>query len=113
MEGRNELEVEAIESAWNESIRLKAQTGWLDLFRGTNLRRTLLCAYPFWFQQFAGGQFVTSYAPQLYQTLGLGTLTFTFSCVQQACVIVACTFGMLTMDIIGRYVVPSASRSWR
>ncbi|GFZ46602.1 hypothetical protein JCM24511_03822 [Saitozyma sp. JCM 24511] len=80
-EQANAIEVEAIEQAILEAKRLSSQGGWIELFRGTNLRRTMIAIWIFIFQQWTGQQFVTSYGPTFYTSVGRGSQAFIYTLI--------------------------------
>lgn len=80
-EMRNQIELESMEAAVEEANRLSSQSGWIDLFRGTNLRRTGIACAIFFFQQWTGMQFVVSFGPLFYTTYGLGSMAFTYNLI--------------------------------
>lgn len=111
--------MEAIKQAVEEA-RVLGTGSWIDLFRGTHFRRsmvgglwfssTLACltgsyqiaAWLFIFQQITGQQFYNSYGPTFYTQFGLGTKSFTYQTISFAMVCVATFMTMLVLDKIGR-----------
>jgi MFS transporter, SP family, sugar:H+ symporter len=119
-DGYTLAEIEAIDEAV-EASDARNQGSWLDLFRGTHLRRTIIASLLFWvcveeipidhskldliltqFQQSTGTQFVNSYAPTFFQDIGYGSSSFTYSFLAQLGGFVGALFSCLLADKIGR-----------
>lgn len=116
---------EAIESEKNV-----VQNNWLDLFKGTNRRRTRVSHLPsdpsrhgwmgtlmhfvfclkiaamaFVANQWTGNQFVTAYAPTLYVLLGRKSEAFTYTVIKSVVSMVAVLCTMIVVDKFGRRFV--------
>lgn len=97
--GRPQAEADAIE----EALENKIEKGpWIDLFRGTNLRRTGIAASIYVFQQLTGQGFVTQYGPRFYKTVGLSKNAFQYTVGGACCGFAGCLIGTLVIDRIGR-----------
>lgn len=94
-------EISAIDAAI-ESSHAGNQGSWLDLFRGTYLRRTLICTGLFWFHESTGQQFVNSYGPTFFKQIGLGSQAFTYSFIAQAAGVAGALIAMFLVDRVGR-----------
>lgn len=94
-------EINAIDQAI-ETNQAQHQGSWLDLFRGTYLRRTIIASLLFWFHQTTGQQFVNSYGPTFFQLRGLGAESFTYSFIAQAAGVAGALFSTLCVDKVGR-----------
>lgn len=99
--GTTSAEITAIDAAI-ESSHAEKQGSWLDLFRGTYLRRTIICTCLFWFHESTGQQFVNSYGPTFFKQMGLGSKSFTYSFIAQAAGVAGALIGMLIVDRVGR-----------
>ncbi|CAK7222120.1 hypothetical protein SCUCBS95973_004733 [Sporothrix curviconia] len=98
-------EVDAIE----EAIRLGYEgkengASWWTLFTDpTNYgRRAWIVASLFIFQQTNGNQFVNSYGPTFYKSVGYGNASFTYATIGQALTIVGTFGGLALTDYTGR-----------
>ena len=92
-------EAEAIQEAMENKIE---KGPWLDLFTGTNLRRTGIVCIVLAFQQFTGQGFVSQYSPRFYKSVGLGTYAFDYNIASATAGAVGCLMGMIISDTIGR-----------
>jgi sugar porter (SP) family MFS transporter len=91
-------EADAIEEVMNK----KEKGPWLDLFRGTNLRRTEIAVVVFVLQQFTGQGFVSQYSPRFYKTVGLGAHAFEYNIASATVAWVGVLIGMCLFDTVGR-----------
>ncbi|ORY25074.1 general substrate transporter [Naematelia encephala] len=99
--GLCEAEIEALENAieYDKSIN----TGrWVDLFRGTYLRRTVFCGLLFWFYQTTGNSFYNAYGPSFFVSVGLGTKSFTYATIVQLVGAIGSFIAIMITDITGR-----------
>jgi SP family sugar:H+ symporter-like MFS transporter len=94
-----EAEVQAIEEALHHDVD---KGSWIELFQGTNRRRTFIAVNTFILQQFTGQAFASQYGPRFYATVGLGAQAFTYGLIMGACGVVACFIGMILIDKLGR-----------
>lgn len=78
--GETEQEAQMIQVAIEQAKELTEGT-WLDLFRGTNLRRTMVATWMFIFQQWNGQQFINAYGPTFYVQMGLGSMAFVYTII--------------------------------
>ncbi|RSH95517.1 hypothetical protein EHS25_000609 [Saitozyma podzolica] len=97
--GSCEAEVAAIDEALQHQVD---KGPWLDLFRGTNARRTMIASVVFAFAQFTGQAFTSQYGPRFYTTVGLGSMAFTYSLINSAIGLLTCGIAMIAMDRVGR-----------
>ena len=97
--GHCEEEADAIQEAMNNKMD---KGPWLDLFRGTNLRRTEIAAVVFILQQFTGQGFVSQYSPRFYQTVGLGEHAFEYNIASSTVAWFGVLIGMSLFDTVGR-----------
>ncbi|WVF72551.1 hypothetical protein IAT40_007368 [Kwoniella sp. CBS 6097] len=100
-QGLTAVEIEAFEQAIDDAKHQK-QGSWLDLFRGTYLRRSWVIALLFWFYQSTGLQFINLYGPTFYKQIGAGANAFTYNVIAQACGVLATIVGILATDHYGR-----------
>jgi len=75
------VEVDEMDKGIKAQEALGSQAGWADLFKGNNARRTTIACVVFFFNQWTGQQFVTSYGPTFYASYGLGSLAFTYTII--------------------------------
>ncbi|RAO68757.1 uncharacterized protein BHQ10_004769 [Talaromyces amestolkiae] len=92
-------EADAIEEALNSNVD---KGPWIDLFKGTNLRRTSIATMVFIFQQFTGQGFVSQYSPRFYKTVGLSKNAFLYNIISSVVAWVGVLIGMPLSDLIGR-----------
>ena len=78
--GATEEEAQTIQVAIEHAKEMTEGT-WLDLFRGTNLRLTMVATWLFIFQQWNGQQFVNAYGPTFYVQMGLGSMAFIYTII--------------------------------
>ncbi|OQV00416.1 hypothetical protein CLAIMM_05911 [Cladophialophora immunda] len=89
--------------AIQEAMRQETEKGpWLDLFRGTNLRRTEIATIVFILQQFTGQGFVSQYSPRFYKTVGLGANAFKYNIASSTVAWAGVAIGMCLFDTVGR-----------
>ncbi|KAF2452369.1 general substrate transporter [Lineolata rhizophorae] len=97
--GHCQAEADAIQ----EAMEGKTEKGpWLDLFRGSNFRRTSVATVVFIFQQFTGQGFVSQYSPRFYKTIGLGEHAFEYNIASSTVAWAGVFIGMLLVDSLGR-----------
>ncbi|KAK5171471.1 uncharacterized protein LTR77_004616 [Saxophila tyrrhenica] len=99
--GHCTAEIEAIRVA----VENPEKGPWMDLFRGTNLRRTSIATVIYIFQQFTGQAFVSNYSPRFYQSVGLGEHAFDYNIASATVGWVGVACGMPFIDIAGRRLV--------
>jgi SP family sugar:H+ symporter-like MFS transporter len=104
--GACEAEVAAIDEALQHQVD---KGPWLDLFRGTNARRTMIASVVFAFAQFTGQAFTSQYGPRFYTTVGLGSMAFTYSLINSAIGLLTCGIAMIAMDRVGRRPIVSTA----
>ncbi|MCJ1305333.1 hypothetical protein MMC08_008147 [Hypocenomyce scalaris] len=97
--GHCRAEADAIQEAIDNRIE---KGPWVDLFRGTNLRRTGIASCVFIFQQFTGQGFVSQYSPRFYATVGLSTYAFDYNIASAVVGWVGVLIGMFLVDALGR-----------
>ncbi|CAH0057906.1 unnamed protein product [Clonostachys solani] len=74
-DGTCEAEIQTIRVALQEHIH---KGPWIDLFRGTNLRRTLLVIAFYFYQQATGQAFISTYQTVFYKQNGYAAQAFTY-----------------------------------
>lgn len=97
--GRCRAEADAIEDALQNKTE---KAPWVDLFRGTNLRRTWIVICVQALQQFTGQGFVSQYSPRFYKTVGLGDKGFDYNVASAIAGWTSCLIGMIVSDVVGR-----------
>ncbi|KAJ8079086.1 hypothetical protein AAF712_006464 [Marasmius tenuissimus] len=100
-------EVDALEESIRQESKIhesfdRQKLGWLDLFRGTNLRRTTIATMVFAFQQLTGQAFTSQYGTVFYIRAGLASMAFTYSLISTAVSIPVCFLGMVLLEVFGR-----------
>ena len=115
--GTNELEVDLMEQAVNESRLDEHNSSWIDLFRGTNLRRTMVAigicecvALPRLttgtLNQWVGSTFVNSYSGIFYGSFGYSDQEiFNFGIIFSGWVLLVGTPMCILYDYWGRRTV--------
>lgn len=100
--GHCKAEAEAIREAMHNEIE---KGPWLDLFRGTNLRRTSVATVIYIFQQFTGQAFVSNYSPRFYATVGLKEHAFDYNIGSATVGWLGVALGLPFIDMAGRRTV--------
>jgi sugar porter (SP) family MFS transporter len=100
--GRCREEAEAIREAVHSQV---GKGPWIDLFRGTNLRRTMVAVGIAIFQQFTGQAFVSNYSPRFYATVGLSEHAFDYNIGSATVGWFAVLIGLPFIDIAGRRII--------
>jgi hypothetical protein len=78
-------------------------TTYLDCFRGTNLRRTIITIMPLTIQAMSGVAYISSYGTYYFQLAGISTAkSFQIACGAQALSIAGNIGAFLIIDRIGR-----------
>ncbi|KAJ3744892.1 general substrate transporter [Lentinula detonsa] len=120
-------EANAIEESIREEAKLRKsgtneKLGWIDLFKGPNLRRTTIATLVFAFQQLTGQGFSSQYGTYVFITNirvvcgvayfdsnsvfyireGLGSMAFTYSLINTAISVPVCFLGMVLLEYFGR-----------
>ncbi|KAH6684929.1 general substrate transporter [Plectosphaerella plurivora] len=80
----------------------EAQVPWTDIFRGTNLRRTLLAMSVGNMQQLSGIAFATNYATIFLATVSGGVSPFLLTLVGAVLALTGAVSGLFLVDVIGR-----------
>ncbi|GME33595.1 Sugar transporter [Neofusicoccum parvum] len=75
---------------------------WSSLFKGTNLRRTLIATGIMALQQLTGVTFSSSYGPTFYKQVGLGKMAFAYAAINNGVSVVTAIIGMILFDTVGR-----------
>lgn len=81
---------------------VNSQARWIDLFRGTNLRRTMIATFLFVFQQWTGQQFFSAYANVFFISIGEAANAFTYSLVVAILSLVLGIISAFLYDRLGR-----------
>ncbi|EXJ69785.1 uncharacterized protein A1O5_06856 [Cladophialophora psammophila CBS 110553] len=92
-------EIQAIKEALQEQVH---KAPWLDLVRGTNLRRTALIIVYYFFQQTTGQAFVSTYQTTFYKTNGYADQAFTYPVINSCLSFLSVIPGMYLVDKLGR-----------
>lgn len=95
------IEADAFEQAILDS-QAQDQGSWLELLKGTYLRRTLICCLLFTMNQCTGLQFINLYAPTFLTQMGLTQMAFTYTTIITAVGIIAGLIAITTLDVFGR-----------
>ncbi|KAH8896670.1 general substrate transporter [Thozetella sp. PMI_491] len=91
--------IRAIKGALRENVH---KSPWLDLFRGSNFRRTMIVIVFYFFQQATGQAFVSSYQTVFYKTNGYAAYAFTYPIINSCLILVSVIPGMYAVDKFGR-----------
>lgn len=92
-----------VEDAVKTSQRLEKGSTYLDCFKGTNLRRTVVATMPFIFCPFSGVYFTGSYTSYWFELAGYSSSeTFKLTIGAQTLSITGCIIATLISDRIGR-----------
>ncbi|KAL1856418.1 hypothetical protein VTK73DRAFT_8293 [Phialemonium thermophilum] len=97
--GHCQAELGAIKEALQEQVH---KAPWTDLFRGANLRRTLLVVVYYFFQQTTGQAFISTYQTTFYKTNGFAAQAFTYPVINSCLTFLAVLPGMYLVDVFGR-----------
>ncbi|KAI5477374.1 hypothetical protein MNV49_006440 [Pseudohyphozyma bogoriensis] len=97
--GVPEDEITALESASETTMR---KGSWVELFQGTNRRRTCIASVMMAGQQLTGVTFSSSYGPTFYKQVGLGSMAFAYAAINNGVSVVTALMGMLLFDAVGR-----------
>ncbi|KXL42300.1 hypothetical protein M433DRAFT_429307 [Acidomyces richmondensis BFW] len=98
--GATLLEIEAIDQANREIEATKSY--WGELLKWTYTKRAMITATCFFFNEVTGQQFVNSYGPSFYKSIGLGSKTFTYNIIVTLAGLIACVIAIFTTDRVGR-----------
>lgn len=80
-----------------------ANTTYLDCFKGTNLKRTIVCCMPFIFCPFSGVYFTANYTSYWFQLAGYSnSMSFKLTIAAQVCSIVGCLAATFVSDKLSR-----------
>ncbi|CAK7213515.1 hypothetical protein SBRCBS47491_001826 [Sporothrix bragantina] len=99
--GHCEAEIAAIRDSLQENVH---KASWLDLVRGTNLRRTALVVVYYFFQQTTGQAFVSTYQTTFYKTNGFAAQAFTFPIITSCLGFLSVLPAMYLVDAAGRRI---------
>ncbi|KAL4783595.1 general substrate transporter [Aspergillus varians] len=78
------------------------KASWMDLVRGSNLRRTLIVIACYFFQQATGQAFVSTYQTRFYQQNGFAEHAYTYPLISSVLGFVAVLMAMYCVDRLGR-----------
>ncbi|RSL59922.1 hypothetical protein CEP54_007014 [Fusarium duplospermum] len=98
-EGRCDEEIMAIKEALREQVH---KGPWLDLVRGTNLRRTLIVFAFYFFQQTTGQAFASTYQTVFYKENGYADKAFTYPIITSVLGLLSVIPAMYLVDNLGR-----------
>ncbi|RSH92483.1 hypothetical protein EHS25_008899 [Saitozyma podzolica] len=97
--GHCEAELSAIHEALRANVH---KASWSAVFRGSNLRRTLVVLVGFTYQQITGQAFVSTYQTVFYKSNGYAAQAFTFPVINGVLGTLAVIPGMFLVDSLGR-----------
>ncbi|CAG7916762.1 unnamed protein product [Penicillium olsonii] len=97
--GKCEVELVEIRESLHEVVH-KAK--WIELVRGSNLRRTLIVIVCYFFQQATGQAFVSTYQTKFYQQNGYAEHAYTYPLASSVLGIIAVAIAMCFIDKLGR-----------
>ncbi|CAG7916585.1 unnamed protein product [Penicillium olsonii] len=97
--GKCEAELVEIRESLHEVVH-KAK--WIELVRGSNLRRTLIVIVCYFFQQATGQAFVSTYQTKFYQQNGYAEHAYTYPLASSVLGIIAVAIAMCFIDKLGR-----------
>ncbi|KAI1359355.1 putative sugar transporter [Xylaria arbuscula] len=92
-------EIQAIKEALEQHVE---KAPWLDLVRGSNLRRTMIVMVYYFFQQTTGQAFVSTYQTTFLKQNGFEAQAFTYPVINYSLSVVAVIPGMYLVDKVGR-----------
>ncbi|KAI5460119.1 putative sugar transporter [Mariannaea sp. PMI_226] len=98
-DGHCDAEIQAIKESLQDQVH---KAPWLDLFRGTNLRRTLIVMAFYFFQQATGQAFVSTYQTVFYKENGYASHAFDYPIITSVLGFVAVIPAMYLVDTVGR-----------
>jgi hypothetical protein len=96
--GHCEAELSAIHEALRANVH---KASWSAVFRGSNLRRTLVVLVGFTYQQITGQAFVSTYQTVFYKSNGYAAQAFTFPVINGVLGTLAVIPGMFLVDSLG------------
>ncbi|KAJ5756262.1 hypothetical protein N7533_005805 [Penicillium manginii] len=97
--GKCEAEIREIRECLRE---VAYKSSWIDLIRGSNLRRTSIVIVFYFFQQVTGQAFVSTYQVKFYQQNGYAEYAYTYPLVCSVLSAVAVLIAMCFIDNLGR-----------
>ncbi|CAK7206854.1 hypothetical protein SEUCBS139899_009660 [Sporothrix eucalyptigena] len=97
-----ELEIAAMREDAAIQYQNKKKGPWMDLVKGTNLRRTNIAIGLMSLQQLTGVTFSSSYGPTFYKSEGLGNMAFAYAAINNGVSVVTALIGMVVLDMFGR-----------
>ncbi|KAJ5983457.1 hypothetical protein N7481_005556 [Penicillium waksmanii] len=97
--GKCEAEISEIREGLREVVHKSA---WIDLIRGSNLRRTSIVIVFYFFQQATGQAFVSTYQTKFYQQNGYAEYAYTYPLASSVLGVVAVLVAMCFIDKLGR-----------
>ncbi|KAL2831559.1 general substrate transporter [Aspergillus cavernicola] len=97
--GNCEAEIRGIREALHEELH---KASWIDLVRGSNLRRTLIVIVCYFFQQATGQAFVSTYQTRFYQQNGFADQAYTYPLISSVFGLFAVVLAMTLIDRLGR-----------
>lgn len=102
-EGDAHLQLQIVETTIREAEEAQHGSTYLDCFRGVNLRRTLVAAFPFFFQAFSGVTFTINYTAYWFQLAGYSdSQSFKLTIGAQTQSICGCIAALFVVDRFGR-----------
>lgn len=103
--GYSETEIEAEFASLKSQAALRQQeveVPWTHIFKGTDLRRTLLSLSIGNLQQLSGIAFATNYATIFLETIGSGVNAFLLTLVIAILALAGAVAGLFLVDVVGR-----------
>ncbi|CAG8282028.1 unnamed protein product [Penicillium salamii] len=97
--GKCEAELSEIRQSLHEVVHKAA---WIDLIRGSNLRRTSIVMIFYFFQQATGQAFVSTYQTKFYQQNGFAEQAYTYPLASSVLGLIAVGMAMCFIDRLGR-----------
>ncbi|KAI1261909.1 putative sugar transporter [Xylariaceae sp. FL1019] len=98
-EGWCEVEVQAIQEALHQETK---KAPWSDLFRGNNMRRTIIVMGFYFFHDATGQPLAATYATTFFQDIGFGSKSYTFVLIGAFLSILSVIPAMVVVDKLGR-----------
>ncbi|GKZ43701.1 hypothetical protein AbraIFM66951_005177 [Aspergillus brasiliensis] len=97
--GQCASELQEIRGALQEEVH---KASWLDLIRGSNLRRSSIVMVFYFFQQATGQAYVSTYQTKFYQQNGYADQAYTYPIITSVLGMVAMLPAMYFVDKLGR-----------
>ncbi|KAL3459666.1 general substrate transporter [Aspergillus heterothallicus] len=106
--GNCEAELQEIRDSLHEEVH---KASWMDLVRGSNLRRTLIVIACYFFQQATGQAFVSTYQTRFYQQNGFAEHAYTYPLISSVLGLAAVPMAMyFIFQALWMYVLAGLGR---